>query len=76
MRRSTCLVEPSASYAGEVSNWKFVYTTAINLPKGTRLKFDLQSKNRILDWQTPDTNLKSKGCLIWGILSGDKVLAA
>ncbi len=76
MRRPICLIEPSVSYAGEISNWKFIYTTSINLSKGTRIKFDLQSKGRILDWQIPDTNLKGKGNLIWAVLPNEKTLAA
>ncbi|MBS0626988.1 MAG: DUF3604 domain-containing protein, partial [Verrucomicrobia bacterium] len=76
MRRPICLIEPSVSYAGEISNWNFIYTTSINLPKGTRIKFDLQSKGRVLDWQVPDTNLKGKGNLIWGLLSNEKIIPA
>ncbi|MES2199826.1 MAG: DUF3604 domain-containing protein [Chlamydiota bacterium] len=76
MRRPICLIEPSVSYAGEVSNWKFIYTTSINLSKGTRIKFDLQSKGRVLDWQIPDTNLKGKGNLIWAVLPNEKTLTA
>ncbi len=76
MRRPICHIEPSVSYAGEVSNWKFIYTTSINLPKGTRIKFDLQSKGRVLDWQIPDTNLKGKGNLIWAVLPNEKIIAA
>lgn len=76
MRRPICHIEPSVSYAGEVSNWRFIYTASINLPKGSRIKFDLQSKGRILDWQIPDTNLKAKGNLIWGVLPNEKTIAA
>jgi hypothetical protein len=76
MRRSICLCEPNATYAGEVSNWKFSYTTSSALPKGTRLKFDLQSKGRDFDWQPPQVNLKDKKNLIWLSLPGDKALAA
>ena len=76
MRRPICHIEPSVSYAGEVSNWKFIYTTSINLSKGTRIKFDLQSKGRVLDWQIPDTNLKGKGNLIWALLPNEKIIAA
>lgn len=76
MRRPICLIEPSVSYAGEISNWKFTYTASSNLPKGTRIKFDLQSKGRVLDWQIPDTNVKAKGNLIWAVLPNEKTLQA
>lgn len=76
MRRSICFCEPSATYAGEISTWKFSYTTAAPLPKGTRLKFDLQSTGRVIDWQIPQTNLKDKKNLIWAELPDKKILAA
>jgi hypothetical protein len=75
-RRSTCISEPSASYAGDVSNWKFIYTTSINLPKGTRIKFDIQSKGREIDWEVPSVNLKEKKNCIWGVLPDEKTVAA
>lgn len=65
MRRSICYCEPSAALAGEISNWKFIYTTANHLPKGTKLRFDLESKGRPIDWQIPKTNLKEKSNVIW-----------
>lgn len=76
MRRSICMTEPSLSYAGEVSNWKFVYTTSTSLPKGTKIKFDLQSKGRELDWQIPEVNLKEKSNVIWGVMPDGKILSA
>ncbi len=76
MRRSICVTEPSLSYAGETSNWKFVYTTSSTLPKGTKIKFDLQSKGREIDWQIPQVNLKEKSNLIWGVMPDGKILSA
>jgi hypothetical protein len=76
MRRSICYSEPNAALAGEVSNWKFVYTTANHLPKGTKLRFDLGSKGRPVDWQIPQTNLKEKHNLIWAELAGGKIFGA
>jgi hypothetical protein len=76
MRRSICLCEPAYALAGDVSTWKFIYTTAIPLPKGTRLRFDLLSKGRSIDWQIPQTNLKEKANLIWAELPGGKILPA
>ena len=76
MRRSICMTEPSLSYAGEISNWKFVYVTSVALPKGTKIKFDLQSKGRELDWQIPQVNIKEKSNIIWGIMPDEKTIAA
>ncbi|HEV7736487.1 MAG TPA: DUF3604 domain-containing protein, partial [Chlamydiales bacterium] len=60
MRRSICVCEPNHAYAGDTATWKFVYTTANNLPKGAKLRFDLNSLGRPIDWQIPHTNLKEK----------------
>lgn len=76
MRRSICFCEPAHALAGEVSTWKFSYTTAAPLPKGTRIKFDLLSKGREFDWEIPQVNVKDKKNLIWAELPGNKVLAA
>jgi hypothetical protein len=76
MRRSICYCEPSLALSGEISTWKFSYTTATSLPKGTRLKFDLLSRGRELDWQTPSVNLKDKQNIIWAEISNGKVLTA
>ena len=64
MRRSICYCEPNAALAGDTGHWKFVYTTATHLPKGTKLRFDLQSEGSPLDWQIPHTNLKEKNNLL------------
>lgn len=76
MRRSVCFTEPTAATAGEISNWKFLYTTANNLPKKTLLRFDLGSKGRSIDWQIPETNLKKNANLIYAVLPGNKILQA
>lgn len=65
MRRSICYTEPKFAYAGQASTFRFTYSPASNLPKGTRFKFDLLSKGREIDWQIPQTNLKNKDNLIW-----------
>lgn len=76
MRRSICYCEPSAALAGETSNWKFIYTTANHLPKGTRLRFDFGSKGRSIDWQIPQAHSKDKSNLIWAELAGGKIISA
>lgn len=76
MRRSICFCEPNMITAGDVGTWKFIYTTAVSLPKGTRLKFDLGSKGRPIDWETPTVNLKKSGNVIYALLDNGKVLQA
>src|SRR5580658_1638078 len=76
MRRSICYCEPSLALAGELSTWKFSYTTATSLPKGTRLKFDILSRGREVDWEIPCVNLKEKKNVIWAETPDGKVLPA
>jgi hypothetical protein len=76
MRRSICHCEPNLALAGEVNTWKFVYTTSTPLPKGTRLKFDLLSKGREIDWEVPSTTVKDKKNVIWAETSDGKILTA
>ncbi|MBM3192047.1 MAG: DUF3604 domain-containing protein [Chlamydiae bacterium] len=76
MRRSICYVEPKSTCAGKVSTFKFVYSPSNNLHKGTRLKFDLLSRGRAIDWQIPQTNTKVKDNLIWMQLPQGTVVAA
>src|SRR3989344_5242019 len=75
MRRSICYCEPNVALAGDTGHWKFIYTTANHLPKGTKLRFDLDSHGEHLDWQIPQTNLKEKTNLIWAE-AGGKILPA
>lgn len=76
MRRSICVCEPSFALAGEEKNWHFTYTPSTNLPKGTRLKFDIQSKGREIDWEIPSTNLKNNGGVIYAQIDNGKILEA
>lgn len=76
MRRSICFSEPSQALAGEVNTWKFTYTPAVNLPKGTLLRFDLATKGRPIDWQIPETSLKKTSNIIYGLLPNGKVVQA
>lgn len=76
MRRSICYCEPNAAVAGEVGTWKFIYTTANHLPKGTKFRFDPRSKGTPLDWQIPKVNIKEKANLIWAEAMGGKMIPA
>ena len=76
MRRSICICEPSHALAGEQKTWRFIYTPSANLPKGTRLKFDLQSKGREIDWEVPSSNLKDSTGVIYAQLTNGKILPA
>lgn len=76
MRRSICYCEPSHAHAGEMNTWKFVYTPSSNLPKGTRLKFDLMSKGRDIDWEVPSVNLKKTSNVIFAFFNSGKILQA
>lgn len=74
MRRSICYCEPNHALAGDPSTWKFIYTTANNLPKGAKLRFDLESKGRPIDWQIPEP--KGRSNTIWAELPGGKTISA
>ncbi len=76
MRRSICYCEPASAQAGEVNTWRFVYTSASSLPKGTRFKFDMLSKGRDIDWEIPDNNIKKTTNVIYGELDNGKVIPA
>lgn len=75
MRRSICFCEPNHAIAGSTATWKFIYTTAAHLPKGAKLRFDLESKGRTLDWQVPAVSLKEKSNVIWAELPNGKTLS-
>ena len=76
MRRSIAYVEPASATAGERGTWKFIYTTASSLPKGTKCKFDLMTKGRDIEWEVPETSLKKKKNVIWMELPNGKSVAA
>lgn len=76
MRRSICYCEPNYALAGESNTWKFIYTPSTTLPKGTKLKFDLQSKGREIDWHIPTANLKKNGGAIYAVVGKGKTLQA
>lgn len=74
MRRSICICHPNVVLAGSVSNWTFVYTPSSDLPKGTKLKFDLLSKGRPIDWEIPSPSAKKKANIIWAKSSEGKII--
>lgn len=76
MRRSICYCEPATATAGEVNTWHFVYTPSIDLPKGAKLKFDLQSQGRDIDWEIPSANLKKTHNTIHATMDKFKVIPA
>ena len=76
MRRSICYCEPNHALAGEVNTWKFIYTTATALPKGTLLKFDVASDGRAIDWELPDASPKASGNSIYALMENGKTLPA
>ncbi|NDD58366.1 MAG: DUF3604 domain-containing protein [Chlamydiae bacterium] len=76
MRRSICYTEPHSISAGDVSTWKFCYTSSVSLPKGTKLKFDLLSTGKETDWQIPECNPKDKKNMIWAEMPDGKTLSA
>lgn len=76
MRRSICYCEPSQALAGETTTWKFIYTPATTLPKGSKLRFDMQTKGRDIDWEIPSSNLKKTSNVIFAKTETGKVLQA
>ncbi|OJU80470.1 MAG: DUF3604 domain-containing protein [Chlamydia sp. 32-24] len=76
MRRSICFCEPSHTRAGEINTWKFIYTPATSLPKGTKISFDLMSKGRDIDWEIPSANLKKTSNVIYAQVNDSKPLQA
>lgn len=76
MARSICYTEPAQASAGEVNTWSFIYTPSSTLPKGTRLKFDLQSQERPIDWELPSTDPKQGHNVIYAEMYNGKLLAA
>jgi hypothetical protein len=76
MRRSICVSEPHISRAGMVSTWKFHYTTAQKLSKGAKLKFDILTHGRDIDWEVPSADLKNGSNVIYALLGEDHILEA
>ncbi len=69
---TTC--EPATVLAGDVNTYAFIYTPGSDLPKGTKLKFDILSKGRPIDWEVPSGSAKKKKNTIWGKSEKGKVI--
>lgn len=65
MRRSLCYANPKFAIAGKKQNYSFVYQPGSDLPKGTKLKFDLVSLGRDTDWELPQCGARRKQNVIW-----------
>lgn len=76
MRRSICYCEPHVALAGELSTWQFVYQTSTALTKGARLKFDLLSEGRGIDWEIPKAGGKATSNSLYGLFEEGDVLPA
>ena len=76
MRRSICYCEPNVVLAGETNTFKFIYTPAVSLPKGTLLRFDLCSKGRVIDWEEPEYSQKAGKNMIYLLLENGKTASA
>ena len=76
MRRSVTYCEPSYVLAGQRGTWKFIYTPANDLPKGTKIKFDMLSFAQDIDWEIPEIASKNKSNMIWAKMPNDKDIKA
>lgn len=76
MRRSVCYVEPFSVRAGQISTWRFFYTTAVLLPKGTKLVFDLCTDGKVIDWEMPTCDLTAEKNVIYLETPQGKILKA
>ncbi len=74
MRRSLCISEPNHCLAAETQTFKFIYTPATNLPKNAKIRFDVASRSRPIDWEIPKIQGKDKKNLIWAELPNGKTL--
>ncbi|NGX45928.1 MAG: hypothetical protein K940chlam2_01108 [Chlamydiae bacterium] len=74
MRRSICQVNPSIAFAGTVRTWEFIYTPAVHLSKGAKLKFDLKTQLRPTDWELPEVSDTPESNAIWLQLPSGKTL--
>ncbi len=75
MRRSICTCDPHTVIAGSLGNYRFSYTTANDLPKGTKFIFEIQSEGKPTDWAIPESNIKKKSNIIWAEVANKKIQA-
>lgn len=76
MRRSVCYVEPFSVRAGQISTWRFFYTTSVPLPKGTKLIFDLCTNGKVIDWEMPNCDLTAEKNVIYLETTQGKIIKA
>jgi hypothetical protein len=76
MRRSICYCEPQIARAGQVATWKFHYTTAVALQEGAKLKFDIQSHGRDIDWEAPTSDISAEANVIYMMTEKGDILTA
>lgn len=76
MRRAICITEPNYCLAGEEKTFKFIFTPAVNLSKGAKLRFDMMARRKEMEWEIPSVNLKDKKSVIWAELPDGKILSA
>lgn len=75
MARTICYTSPSVAYAGDPDNWTFVYIPGHVLPANAKLKFDLLSQGRPIDWDLPSTNTATANCIYLVLPNKKKVVA-
>lgn len=75
-KRAIIYCEPKYALAGQCTTWRFIYQAGESLPAGARLKFDLRSPGRDIDWEPPVTSLRAARNVIYGMLDESKPIAA
>lgn len=76
MRRSICYCEPQVARAGQATTWHFYYTPSHVLSEGAKIRFDLQSYGRDIDWQLPSSDLSESANVIYVLLEDEEILEA
>lgn len=73
MRRSLCYCDPNTCHAGSEGVWTFNFAPATALAKGARLRFDLLSFGREIDWQIPQVNTEKPNAIFAILPNGQKL---
>lgn len=74
MRRSLSYCDPNTCYAGDEGAWTFNFAPATALGKGTRLRFDMNSFAREIDWQIPQTNSERENAIFALMPNGQRII--